>query len=95
MSILSSLQSNPTPDDPLVNQVQEKIGLKDTQLVTNHVENALNFITQEADVNPEGIESLCKDIQGPVIDNGFRSADMREKAKKGIGGLIKGFFGAK
>jgi hypothetical protein len=55
----------------------------------------LNFITQEADVNPEGIESLCKDIQGPVIDNGFRSADMREKAKKGIGGLIKGFFGTK
>jgi hypothetical protein len=88
MSILSSLQSNPTPDDPLVNQVQEKTGLKDTQLVTNHVENALNFITQEADVNPEGIESLCK-------DNGFRSADMREKAKKGIGGLIKGFFGTK
>jgi hypothetical protein len=35
------------------------------------------------------------DIQGPVIGNGFRSADMREKAKKGIGGLIKGFFGAK
>jgi hypothetical protein len=60
MSILSSLQSNPTPDDPLVNQVQEKIGLKDTQLVTNHVENALNFITLEADVNPEGIESLCR-----------------------------------
>jgi hypothetical protein len=91
MSILSSLQISLTPEDPLVNQLQEKTGLKDTQLVTNHVENALNFITQEADVNPEGIESLCEDIQG----NGFRSADTREKAKKGIGGLIKGFFGAK
>jgi hypothetical protein len=64
MSILSSLQISLTPEDPLVNQVQEKTGLKDTQLVTNHVENALNFITQEADVKPKGIESSCEDIQG-------------------------------
>jgi hypothetical protein len=37
----------------------------------------------------------AKTFRGPVIGNGFRSSDMREKAKKGIGGLIKGFFGAK
>jgi hypothetical protein len=56
--------------------------LKDTQLVTNHVENALNFITQEADVNLEGTESSCGIIQGPVTGNGFRSADKREKQRK-------------
>jgi ABC-type dipeptide/oligopeptide/nickel transport system ATPase subunit len=94
MSILSNLQSNITSEHPLVNQVQQRTGLKDTQLVINHVENALNFIAQEADVNPEGIESLFRNIQGPVTGNGVRSAD-REKAKKSLGGLIKGFFEAK
>lgn len=95
MSILSNLQSNLSPEHPLINQVQERTGLKDTQLVTKHVENALNFIAQEADVNPEGIESLFGNIQGPITGNGFKGGNMTEKAKKGLGGLIKGFFRAK
>jgi len=94
MSILTNLRSNLTSEHPLVNQVQQRTGLKDIQLVINHVENALNFITEEADVNPEGIESLFRNTQEPVTGNGLRTV-AKEKSKKSLGGLIKGFFEAK
>lgn len=94
LSILSNLKDNLTPEHPLVIEVQEKTGLNDKQLVSDHVENALNFITQEADVNPEGIESLFGNI--PASAPGDRTSDYSvEKRKKGLGGLIKGFFTSK
>jgi hypothetical protein len=95
MYILSSIQSNLSPEHPLISQVQDKTGLKDKQLVSDHVENALNFITQEADVNPEGIESLFGNIPASSTGNRLRNKDTSGKAKKGLGGLIKGFFTTK
>lgn len=95
LAILSNLQDNLTPEHPLIIQVQEKTGLKDKQLVSDYVENALNFISQEADVNPEGIESLFGNTKASVTGDRHRSDNPVEKRKKGLGELIKGFFTSK
>lgn len=94
MSILSNLGGgNLTAEHPLVKQVQEKTGLEDSQQAAQYTEKAVNFIKQEADVNPEGVESLFGNILGSAT--GVSTADVGEKPKKGLGGLLKGFFGSK
>lgn len=92
MSLLTNLEGNLNPEHPLVRQVQEKTGLQDQQQVTQYTEQAVSVIKQEATENPQGIESLFGNVLGGI---GGMSGDTGEQVKKGLGGLIKGFFGSK
>ena len=93
MSLLTNLGGNLNPEHPLVRQVQEKTGLQDQQQVTQYTEQAVSVIKQEATENPQGIESLFGNVLGGI--GGGMSGDTGEQVKKGLGGLIKGFFGSK
>ncbi|MGB8161017.1 MAG: hypothetical protein WCE93_12790 [Nitrososphaeraceae archaeon] len=93
MSLLTNLEGNLNPEHPLVRQVQEKTGLQDQQQVTQYTEQAVSVIKQEATKNPQGIESLFGNVLGGI--GGGMSGDTGEQVKKGLGGLIKGFFGSK
>ena len=92
MSVLTNLGVKLNHEHPLVRQVQEKTGLQDQQQVTQYTEQAVSVIKQEATANPQGIESLFGNVLGGI---GGMSGDAGEQVKKGLGGLIKGFFGSK
>lgn len=91
-SILSDLGTNLRADHPLVKQVQEKTNIEDTQKVTRYTHQAVDFVKQETDANPQGIESLFGNILGSM---GGGVGNVGGELKKGLGDRLKGLFGSK
>ena len=85
-SVLSDLGTNLNAENPLVKQIQEKTGIEDSQKVTGYTKQAVDLIKQESIANPEGIESLFKNVVGATI------VDTGGEVKKGIVDRIKGLF---
>ena len=91
-SALSVLSGSLKSEHPLVKEVQEKASINDPQKVTLYTRQAIDFINQEASVNPQGIESLFGDTLAGI---GEATADVGGDTKKGLSGLFKNFFGSK
>jgi len=85
-SVLSDLGANLNAENPLVKQIQEKTGIEDSQKVTGYTQQAVDLIKQESIANPEGIQSLFKNVVGATV------VDTGGEVKKGIVDRIKGLF---
>ena len=87
-SVLSNLSTNLNAENPLVKQIQEKTGIEDSQKVTGYTQQAVDLIKQESIANPEGIESLLKNVVGDTDTVG----DIGGEVKKGIVDRLKEMF---
>jgi hypothetical protein len=91
-SILSGLGTNLNAYHPLVKQIQEKTNIEDPQKVTQYTRQAVDFMKQEAEANPQGIGSLFGSVLGGVSGG---VGDVGGELKKSLGDRLKGLFGSK